>query len=85
MKRKLKLAAGILLALFLAAGSYLAWQIGPRNIWGMMRYDQRKEGVLQVGQKAPEVALTALDGKTKVKLLEESAGKPLVLIFGSFT
>lgn len=85
MKRKLKLAAGILLALVLAVGGYFAWQIGPKNIWGMLRYDQRREGKLQVGQKAPEVTLTALDGTTKVKLLKESAGKPLVLIFGSFT
>lgn len=85
MKTKLKKAGLALLAILLGAGAVMAYQIGPRNLWGMMRYDQRRDGDLKAGDKAPDVALTTLDGKTKVKLLEEAGGKTLVLIFGSFT
>lgn len=85
MKRKLRMAGLTLLTLLVAAGAVIAYKIGPSNIWGMLRYDQRREGDLQVGQRAPDVALTALDGKNKVKLLERNGGRPLVLIFGSFT
>lgn len=85
MKKPMKKLVLSLLALLVGAGAVMAYRIGPKNIWGMLRYDQRREGNLKVGQKAPEVVLTALDGQTKVKLLEEAKGRPLVLIFGSFT
>ncbi len=85
MRKKLKMAGLTVLALVLAAGAVIAYKIGPSNIWGMLRYDQRREGDLRVGQRAPDVLLTALDGKDKVKLLERTGGRPLVLIFGSFT
>ncbi len=58
---------------------------GPRNLIGMLRYDQRQEGSLKVGDRAPDVTLFALDGKTPVKLSSELGGKPTVLVFGSFT
>jgi hypothetical protein len=73
-----------LLALVLVAGGVLAWQIGPRNIIGMLFYDQRREGSLKVGQVAPDVVLANLDG-SEVKLSEAIGGQPLVLVFGSFT
>ena len=85
MKKKLRMAGLILLSLLLAAGGFMAYRIGPSNIWGMLRYDQRREGDLRVGQRAPDVLLTTLDGVSKVKLLEQAGGRPLVLIFGSFT
>lgn len=59
--------------------------MGPRNAWGMLRYDQREEGKLQVGDPAPDVALVALDGTTRVRLAEHLHARPAVLIFGSFT
>lgn len=59
--------------------------MGPRNTWGMLRYDQRREGDLEVGHAAPDVALLGLDGKTPVHLRERLGGKPAVLVFGSFT
>jgi len=59
---------------------------GPRNLIGMLRYDQRTEGTLHVGDRAPDVVLTALDGATRVPLLAGSdPGRPTVVIFGSFT
>jgi len=73
-----------LLLLILAAGGWMAWKIGPRNIIGMLRYDQRREGKLQVGDRAPDVVLATLDGG-EAHLSDLLDGKPLVLIFGSFT
>jgi hypothetical protein len=84
----LKLWKKILLALallVLGAGGLMAWKIGPRNIIGMLRYDQRQEGKLKVGDLAPDVALIALDGSTPVHVAESIGDKPLVLVFGSFT
>jgi hypothetical protein len=84
MKLWKKILLGIAL-LVLTAGGLMAWKIGPRNIVGMLRYDQRKEGSLKVGDRAPDVALIALDGKTPVHVAESIGDKPLVLVFGSFT
>jgi hypothetical protein len=66
-------------------GAFVAWRIGPRNIIGMIRYDQRKEGSLKPGDAAPDVSLVSLDGKTPVRVSEQVGGKPLVLVFGSYT
>jgi len=42
-------------------------------------------GNLKVGSAAPDVTLVALDGESKFQLRERVGGKPLVLVFGSFT
>jgi hypothetical protein len=72
------------LALAIAAAVFMVVQIGPRNVWGMLRYDHRREGDLVVGDLAPDVVLTALDG-TSVRLHERIGARPVVLIFGSYT
>lgn len=72
------------LALVLLGGGFFVWQIGPRNIIGILLYDQRREGALKVGDIAPDVVLTALDGR-EVHLASSIGTRPLVLIFGSFT
>ena len=80
-----KALIGVGVLVLLAAGGF-TWMIGgPRNVIGMLRYDQRQEGSLKVGDRAPDVAMLALDGKTPVRLSESFGGKPTVLIFGSFT
>jgi len=62
------------------------WQIGgPRNVIGMLRYDQRREGDLKVGDRAPDAQLLALDGRTLVRLKDSIGSQPLILVFGSFT
>jgi hypothetical protein len=84
----MKIFRKVLLILAVAVGilgAFIAWRIGPRNIIGMLRYDQRKEGKLKPGDAAPDVALVALDGKTPVRVFEQVGGKPLVLVFGSYT
>jgi hypothetical protein len=80
--KKILLIAVLLLA---ALAGAIAWKIGPRNVIGMLRYDQRKEGSLKVGDLAPDVSLVSLDGKTPVRLSEQVGGKPLILVFGSYT
>jgi hypothetical protein len=84
MKLWKKIVLGVFL-LLLAAGGLMAWKIGPRNIIGMLLYDQRQEGSLKVGDRAPDVTLVALDGITPVHLQDSIGDKPLVLVFGSFT
>lgn len=73
----------VVAALVVVAGGVAVAKIGPRNVIGMIRYDQRRDGDLKVGDRAPAAMLVALDGKSRQPLLE--AGKPAVLIFGSFT
>ena len=80
--RKVLLVVAVLVGI---VGAFVAWRIGPRNIIGMIRYDQRKEGKLDPGDAAPDVALVSLDGKTPVRVSEQVGGKPLVLVFGSYT
>ena len=77
----------VLAVLLVAAVALAAWKMGgPRNLVGFLRYGtQRTEGTLKVGDRAPEVSLVALDGKTDVRLAGLANGKPLVLVFGSYT
>lgn len=82
-KRKKVLTA--LTAIVLAGGvSIVAW-MGPRNVIGMLRYDQREEGRLKVGDEAPNVELRALADSKRENLEAYIGQKPLVLIFCSFT
>ena len=74
-----------LLALVVVVIGVVVAKIGPRNVVGMILYDQREEGKLQVGDHAPDVVLLAPDGKSAVRLSETLGGRPSVLIFGSFT
>ena len=79
-----KVLLGFAILVFVLAGAAV-WMIGPRNLIGMARYDQRREGNLKVGDAAPDVTLVALDGKTPVALRDHVGEKPLVLILGSYT
>ena len=60
---------------------------GPKQLYGFLRYGvtQMKPGELQVGDKAPDVELVALDGRSRFRLSERLGKRPLVLIFGSYT
>jgi hypothetical protein len=68
----------------LGAAGYMVAKIGPRNVVGLLRYDQRHPGTLQVGDRAPDVTLTGLDGAPR-RLLAGSGDRPVVLVFGSYT
>lgn len=79
-----KALLGVALLIVAAAGVVVA-KIGPRNIVGMLRYDQRRDGALRVGDRAPDFELIALDGKSRRHLLADAPEKPVILVFGSFT
>jgi len=60
---------------------------GSKDAIEMVRYalPHMHVGTLKAGDPAPDVRLVALDGKTRFHLHERIGGRPLVLIFGSFT
>jgi hypothetical protein len=60
---------------------------GPKDAIQMVRYalPYMHRGNLKVGDNAPDVKLVALDGQSRFQLHEHIAGRPLVLVFGSFT
>jgi hypothetical protein len=68
----------------LGLAGFMVAKIGPRNVVGLLRYDQRHPGKLQVGDRAPDVTLTGLDGAPR-QLLAGSGDRPVVLVFGSYT
>jgi hypothetical protein len=84
-RKVLKIGAAAVSLLVLAGAAFFVIRIRLRNFWYRIRYSQRHEGDLVVGDKAPDVVLTALDGISAVRLHERIGGRPSVLIFGSCT
>ena len=83
-----KWTIGITLGLLLGAFVGLSVMAGgPRDTYGMVRYafPHMHRGNLKVGDDAPDARLVALDGDTHFHIRERTGGKPLVLVFGSFT
>ncbi len=60
---------------------------GPKDAIEMLRFalPYMHRGKFKVGDTAPDVQLVALDGATRFHIRERSNGRPLVLVFGSFT
>ncbi len=88
MKRFLKWFAGGLAVLLLAAFGVLCYLAGsPKDAYGMVRYalPHMHRGTLKVGSDAPDARLVALDGASHFHIRERIGGRPLVLVFGSFT
>ena len=88
MKRALKWTGISAAVLILAA--YVALSVmagGPKDALYMVRYalPHMHFGALKVGDQAPDVRLVALDGDTRFHLRAHLSGRPLVLVFGSFT
>ena len=66
----------------------LSWMAGgPKDALYMVRYafPHMRLGNLKVGDQAPDARLMALDGSTRFHIREKTSGRPLVLVFGSFT
>jgi hypothetical protein len=82
---KAKKIGAVVGAIVVLLGFAAAFMIGPQNLWGMLRYDQRQEGRFRVGDAAPDADLLSVDGVRREKLSAHIGDKPLVLIFGSFT
>ena len=60
---------------------------GPKDALFMVRYalPHMHSGNLKPGDAAPDARLVALNGSDHFHIRERTAGKPLVLVFGSFT
>jgi hypothetical protein len=73
----------------LAAMSALSADIlmaqGRRGGPGKSELDQRSDGRLKEGQKAPDFKLKLIGSKKTVKLSSFKGKKPVVLVFGSYT
>jgi hypothetical protein len=83
--KKWAIVLGAVVALtFVGREIFKLVMMGPRDYWGMVRYDQRQEGKLRVGDPAPDVVVAGLDG-APVHLHERLGGRPVVLVFGSYT
>jgi hypothetical protein len=88
MKRFLKRTMGVALVLAVVAVGALSYMAGsPKDALYMVRYafPHMHRGTLKVGDEAPDARLLALDGQTRFHIRERTAGRPLVLVFGSFT
>ena len=76
--------------LVLVVAAYIVLSImagGPKDALYMVRYalPHMHRGALKAGDQAPDARLVALDGSTTFHIREKAAGRPLVLVFGSFT
>jgi hypothetical protein len=79
------IAAGVLIVAICVGLSIMAGS--PKDAIGMVRYalPHMHRGNLQVGSDAPDATLVSLDCATRLHIRERTQGKPLVLVFGSFT
>lgn len=59
----------------------------PKDVYGMVRYalPYMHRGTLRAGDEAPDAQLLALDGDDHFHIRERISGRPLVLVFGSYT
>ncbi len=79
------ISVGVLLVAAFVALSVMAG--GPRDALYMVRYalPHMHRGNLKPGDAAPDAKLFALNGTDTFHIRERAGGKPLVLVFGSFT
>jgi hypothetical protein len=79
------ISLGALLLIAYVALSVMAG--GPKDALYMARYalPHMHRGNLKVGDSAPDAKLFALNGKETFHVRQRTSGKPLVLVFGSFT
>ena len=88
MNRTVQWSGISLLVLFVAIYVLLSVMAGgPKDALYMVRYafPHMHRGNLKVGDQAPDARLVALDGSSRFHIREKTDGRPLVLIFGSFT
>ena len=74
--------------LLIIAFGFLSKMAGsPRDAYYMVRYafPHMHRGNLKPGDSAPDAKLFALNGSETFHIRERNSGKPLVLVFGSFT
>jgi hypothetical protein len=80
--------AAVLGVLLIAAFVGLSVMAGsPKDAYGMVRYalPYMHRGKLKPGDNAPDAPLLALDGKDQFRIRERIGGRPLMVVFGSYT
>ncbi|HKF40361.1 MAG TPA: hypothetical protein VKB21_04695 [Candidatus Acidoferrum sp.] len=84
MLKWMAIGLGVLVVAVYVALSIMAG--GPKDALQMVRFalPHMHRGNLHVGDHAPDVTLVSLDGGS-FQLRDHLQGKPLVLVFGSFT
>jgi hypothetical protein len=87
MSSKLRSILVVLVILGVSAGSFFVArrEAMKRGYIKLGKYDIRSEGILQVGDTAPDLELERLDGSGKVRFSQLHTDRPLVLLFGSYT
>lgn len=74
------------LLILLGMTGFWGFRMAMENAWIKINdYDIRTEGILQVGDLAPDLELMRADGDGASHLSDYFRDKPLVLIFGSYT
>lgn len=51
----------------------------------LLQKDRPQDGILKLGDKAPDFTLRKMEGKGEVRLSSFTDKKPVVLVFGSYT
>ena len=76
---------GVLLLAGFAALSMMAGS--PKDAFMMLRFalPHMHRGKLHPGDVAPDAPLLALDGKDQFHIRERIGGRPLMIVFGSYT
>jgi hypothetical protein len=77
----------VVVLLLLVVGAVCKMAGSPRDAYFMVRYalPHMRRGNLKVGEAAPDARLLALDGSSYFHIRERTGGRPLVIIFGSYT
>ena len=85
--KKWIIRGSLILAFTVVVAGFIGWGLFEalkRGLIAYNEYDIRSEGILSVGDLAPDLELESLDGGLR-KLSEFYEEKPLVLVFGSYT
>jgi hypothetical protein len=88
MMKKWLLRGVIVLAVVIGAGGLAVWGYfeAVRRAWiAYNEYDTRAEGLLNVGDLAPDLEIANVDGTGTRRLSDFYRTRPLVLVFGSYT
>ena len=59
----------------------------PKDAYGMVRYalPHMHRGKLKAGDTAPDASLLTLNGSDRFRIQDRIAGRPLMVVFGSYT
>jgi hypothetical protein len=80
--------AAVVGVLLIAAFVGLSVMAGsPKDAYGMLRYalPHMHRGKLKPGDAAPDAPLLALNGKEQFRIHDRIGGRPLMVVFGSYT